>query len=77
MAWSDEPTETQLRTIYSWFSWEMDRELAVKAVSWLQKTATRSEVSTEMSRLKKLKEKRLLDFVKCFESEIWEGFEYE
>ena len=74
MAWSDEPSETQLGTIFSWFRWCMPTEDAKKAVAWLEKTATRRDVSTEMSRLKNLKTKRLLDASTCFDSEIWEGY---
>lgn len=77
MSWSDEPTEMQLGTIFSWFRWEMDTLKAQAAVRFLKKTATRRDVSYEMKRLKDLKKKRLLDASKCFESEIWEGFKYE
>lgn len=77
MAWSDEPTEAQLGTIFSWIKWEMSNEKAMEAVKWLEKTATRREVSFEMKRLRDLKAKRLLDGKKCFESEIWEGFKYD
>lgn len=77
MSWSDEPTESQLGTIYSWFHWIMDNEQAYKAVVWLEKTATRRDVSIEMKRLRDLKQKRLLDAKNCFESEIWEGFEHD
>jgi len=77
MAWSDEPTEAQLGTIYSWFKWEMSNEKAAAAIEYLENTATRRDVSFEMRRLKNLKEKRLLDASKCFESEIWERFDYD
>lgn len=77
MTWSDEPTEMQLGTIYSWIRWHMTNEEARKAVAWLEKTATRREVSYEMRRLKALKDKRLLDASKCFDSELWEGYTNE
>lgn len=77
MAWNDEPTEMQLGTIYSWLKWHMSWEKASAAVSWLEKTATRREVSYEMTRLRALKEKRLLDGNNCFQSDIWEGFDHE
>ena len=77
MAWSDEPTEAQLGTIFSWFHWIMDNDKAYEAVMWLQKTATRRDVSYEMKRLRALTQKRLLDGNNCVESEIWEGFKYE
>ena len=77
MAWSDEPTEAQLRVIYNWFRWEMSNEKAAAAIKFLENTATRREVSYEMRRIKNLKDKRLLDGAKCFESEIWERFDYD
>lgn len=75
MAWTDEPSETQLGTIYSWLRWHMSNDEARKAVLHLKNTATRREVSYEMVRLKELKEKRLLDADTCFRSDIWEGLE--
>ena len=77
MAWGDKPTETQLGTIFSWIRWEVSNEEARRAVAWLENNADRRAVSAEMARLKALKDKRLLDASKCFQSEIWEGFEHE
>lgn len=77
MAWSDEPTEQQLGTIYSWIRWCMSNEQAQKAVAYLQNYATRREVSAEMTRLKALRLQHRLDADTCFSSEIWEGFEHE
>lgn len=77
MAWSDEPTEAQLNTIYRFIRWEMPNAEAIKAVNWLEERATRREVSDEIKRLKELYETRRLSFESCFESEIWEGYEYD
>lgn len=77
MTWDDEPSEAQLGTIFSWLKWVVDRQVASDAVNWLQNNATRRDVSYEMTRLKSLKEKRLLDASTCFKSEIWEGFKHE
>ena len=77
MAWSDEPTHLQLGTIYSWFRWILSIDEAQEAVAWLEQNATRREVSFEMTRLKGLKDKGLLNANNCFESEIWEDFVYE
>lgn len=74
MAWRDKPTEIQLGTIFSWIRWEVSNEEARRAVAWLENNADRGAVSKEMTRLKALKDKRLLDASKCFQSEIWEGF---
>ena len=76
MAWSDEPTDMQLGTIFSWLSWKVDRNTAQEAVKWLQNTATRRDVSAEMNRLRDLRQKNLLDASNCFTSEIWEGFDH-
>lgn len=75
MAWTDKPSEAQLGTIYSWIRWEMTNEQAQKAVAWLGNNANRKTASDEMQRLKKLKDNRKLNKAKCFESDIWEGFE--
>lgn len=77
MAWSDEPTEMQLGTIFSWFCWEMSREKAKAAVEYLQHIATRRDVSYEMKRLKNLKDSKKLNSLNCFNSDIWNGFEYD
>lgn len=77
MAWSDEPTYAQINVIFSWLESEIGREEAKKATSWLENTATRHDVSVEMSRLKELRDKGLLDASKCFTSEIWEGFNHD
>ena len=77
MSWSDKPTEAQLGTIFSWIRWEVSNEQARKAMAWLENNADRRAVSAEMVRLKALKDKRLLSDAKCFQSEIWEGFEHE
>lgn len=75
MVWSDEPTEAQLGVIFHWFKWKMPTAKAQDAVHWLQDTATRKEVSCEMTRLKKLYDSHQLDEKKCFDSEIWEGYD--
>ncbi len=76
-AWSDEPTEGQLNTLFRYFKWEMEREKALQALVYLQNIATRSDVSREIQRVKALKEKHALTEAKCLEGEIWEGFEYD
>lgn len=75
--WSDMPTYNQLNLIFNWFTWIMSREEARKAIAWLHETATRRDVSTEMSRLKALKNEGRLDANTCFESEIWEGYYHD
>lgn len=77
MAWSDEPTKAQLDRIYYWLNWEtrIATEKAKEAANWLGENATRKEVSDEMQRLKRLKDKKTLSLDNCFDSPIWEGFE--
>lgn len=75
MAWSDEPTESQIGIIFNWFRWEMPMNKAQDAVRWLQDTATRKEVSDEMTRLKRLRNAHKLDEKACFDSEIWDGYD--
>ena len=77
MAWSDEPTDMQLGTIFSWLSWKVDRKTAQEAVKWLQNTATRRDVSAEMNRLRDLRQKNALNASNCFLGEIWEGFKHD
>lgn len=77
MSWDDAPSEAQLGTVFSWLKWEMDTKQAQDAVRFLQKTATRREVSREMNRIKELKEKRLLSTSTCFKGKIWEGFGHD
>lgn len=75
MAWTDEPSEAQIGVIFNWFRWNMPTPKAQDAVHWLKDTATRKEVSDEMTRLKKLYVSRKLNEKTAFESEIWEGYD--
>lgn len=77
VAWTDKPTEAQIGLVYKYIRWHMPNDMASKAASWLENNADRRVVSKEIKRLKELRDKRLLDRNKCFESDIWEGFEHE
>lgn len=77
MAWSDEPTDAQLRAIAHFMKWTISTPTVCKSIEFLQKTATRREVGNEMVRIRKLYLKGVLDAKNCFESEIWEGFEHD
>ena len=74
MSYNDKPTDNQLDVIYRWFSWIMPTERARNSIKWLGEHSNRKEVSSEMSRLKRLKDKRNLDQENCFDSAIWKGF---
>lgn len=77
MAWSDEPTEMQLGTIYSWIRWYMTNEEAGRAVAYLEEIATRRDVSNEIKRLKDLKTRQKLTLDEIFKGAIWEGYKHE
>lgn len=69
------PTYNQTNCIYRWLEWKMPIAKARAAVKYLERTASRLEVSQEMNRLKKLKDNRTLDNETAFNSKIWEGFD--
>ena len=77
MAWSDEPTEAQLAAIRHLIKWKLPSAEIMRASDWLEKHATRREVSYEMGRLRNLYIDRKLTKDNVFESEIWEGFEHD
>ena len=77
MAWTDEPTEAQIGLVYKYIRWQMPLDLANRAASWLENNADRRAVSKEIKRLKDLNDRHILDREKCFESEVWEGFDHE
>lgn len=77
MAWSDEPTQAQLATIYHLIRWKLPTAELAFAVKWLENNATRREVSYEMGRLRKLYIDHKLTKDNIFESEIWEGYKYD
>lgn len=74
---NNQPTDNQLTTIYSWIEWEMPREEARNAIRWLESHATRKEVSFEMRRLYPLHHEHKLSKEACFDSKIWEGYEWK
>lgn len=77
MAWSDRPTQMQLVTILDFLRWQIPYDKALKAIEFLENSATRRDVSDEMRRLRDLKQKHVLDGKNAFTGKIWEGFEYD
>ena len=71
MAWTDRPTEAQMGALWSWFQWEMPRAEAKDALDWLQKNATRKQVSNEMTRVRDLLHAKKLNREECFRGEVW------
>ena len=74
MAWSDEPTYSQIQTIYRWIEWHMPTQEARDAVNWLKEHATRREVAYEIKRLGDLYHSHKLDQEECFNSPIWDEY---
>ncbi len=77
MAWSDEPTDAQINAIFMLIRWAVPTPTAQRATTWLRYHGTRREVSNELKRLRGLYIEHGLSASDCFNSEIWEGFEYE
>ncbi len=69
-----EPTSSQIGLIFKWISWKMPRQEASDAANWLQKHATRKEVSSEIARLHDLYHKNELDKESLFNGEIWKEY---
>lgn len=69
------PTYNQTNCIYNWLKWKMPTAKAVAATKYLERTASKVEVSQEMNRLKKLKDNKNLTVETAFKSKIWEGFD--
>ena len=72
---SNEPTYSQIQTIYRWISWFMTTTESRKTVHWLKDNASRREVSLEIKRLYELHHQHKLDRDSLFEGKVWEGFE--
>lgn len=77
MAWDDKPTDRQISLLYHWFDWKMSLPKAHHCLSWLEKNATRKQVSKEIERVGELYRAHKLDRENCFDSEIWNGYEYD
>lgn len=77
MAWTDKPTDAQIRALLNMMRWVVaDREVA-GIVTYLENNATRRQVSDELGRLRDLKIDRKLTRESCFSSDLWKGFEHE
>jgi hypothetical protein len=74
MAWTDKPTKAQLNMMWHWFNWEMPRAEATDALDWLEKNATRKQVSDELGRLRELSLARNLNREQCFSGEVWQEY---
>jgi len=72
-----EPTYAQTELIFKWISWKLPRKEAQDAVHWLEKHATRKEVSQEIARLHDLYHGHKLDKETLFKGAIWNDYKTE
>lgn len=79
MSWDDKPTDNQLYAIHNFLDHHttMPRKKALAAIDYLREYATRREASNELGRLRDLYIDRKLNRDNCFDSAIWEGFEFD
>lgn len=76
MAWTDEPSDTQINALLNLIRWEISREEMLKITDYLTMNATRKELSTELGRLRRLKIGRKLNRDNAFESELWDNYNH-
>lgn len=74
MAWIDSPTKAQINAMWHWFNWEMPRTEAKDALDWLEKNATRKQVSDELGRLRELSLAHNLNREQCFSGDVWKEY---
>lgn len=74
MAWTDKPSEAQLRAWAHKVRWDLPTDLIQAAYKYLENNTTRREMSNEMDRIWGLKDKHGLDKETCFASPIWNKF---
>ena len=71
MAWTDRPTKAQINALWHWFYWKMPTEEAKDSLAWLEKNATRKQVSDEMKRVRELYQSNRLNRDECFKGAVW------
>lgn len=77
MAWSDEPTDAQLAALANLIKWQVPYKTVAMAIDYLSERATRQELSYELKRLRELYIDHKLTREECFNSELWEDFDYD
>lgn len=78
MAWSDKPSEAQLGAWINMTKWVIDRDEAILANRFLEKTATRKQLSQELGRLRDLTiDRKLKTREQVYEGKLWEGFDHD
>lgn len=74
MAWDDKPSKAQISALYHMIQWKMPTAEAQDAVRWLEKNATKKQVSEELGRVRKLNIERSLTRDECFKSDVWKEY---
>lgn len=74
MAWSDEPTDTQIDAVLRMLKWQIREDERTKIADYLKDHCTRRDISSEMGRLRNLAIEKGINHKTAFESEIWEDY---
>lgn len=77
MTWEDKPTDKQLDALDRLWWGTVPSKKRVAATKWLEKHATRKQVSDILTRTRDLYINRKLNATNSFESAVWDGFEYD
>jgi hypothetical protein len=79
MAWSDAPTEKQISALANFMNYHapVPTPKANAALKWLEKNATRRQVSDELQRVCRLDVARKLTAENMFDSAVWDSFEFD
>jgi len=77
MAWSDAPSEGQMGAWWRLTKWALPDNVQTAALEWLEKKLDRKAMSDELSRVRSLYIGHKLDKNSCFDSLVWDGFEYK
>lgn len=75
MAWSDSPTYSQINALLHMVRWEIPIDESIAMGKYLEKNATRKDLSNELGRIKGLIERRKLTKDAVFDSEVWANYQ--
>lgn len=74
MAWTDEPSDSQIGAVLHMMRWEIREDEKAGIVAYLKSQCTRKDVSTELGRLRELMLTRKLNRDTAFEGELWNNY---
>ena len=77
MAWTDEPTRAQTGALWNLLQGVLPKDVETEALSGIEKRIDRRQMSDELGRIRALYIDHKLDKISCFNSSIWDGFEYK